>query len=102
MSDLKDFRPTAVIAIPVIWCLFVLAVLLAPIVGFAILALRRDGQYLSLYTRSLDRTASTFFGFDGHKTISQECGDCEDCKLSKFLCPILDLTLQKNHCEISK
>jgi hypothetical protein len=91
-----------VITIPVIWCLFVLAVLLAPSSASPSLLFKRDGQYLSLYTRSLDRTAATFFGFDGHKTISQECGDCEDCKLSKFLCPILDITLQKNHCEISK
>lgn len=95
-------RPWWFITLPILWLLFITAVVAAPFVGVARMLLTGKTSYITKNIRAADKAAAAFLGYAGDKTISQECGDCPTCKFSRFICPVLDVTFQENHCELSK
>jgi hypothetical protein len=94
-------RPWAVITLPLLWLLFILGIAAAPFVGVVRALLTGKTSYITHNIRAADKAAAAFLGFNGDKTISQECGDCPTCRYAKLLCPVLDKALQKDHCALS-
>lgn len=92
------------LALPIIWLLFWLAGVVAPLVALLRGLLTLDSSPISDSFHAHNRLAATVLGFDGKRTISAECGlrlkakpDCQPCRT---LCSILSRVLEhKNHCQ---
>ncbi len=83
------------VAIFVLWLPFSLLALAA--IPIALLAIVFDEMpYGKDVIRAMDKLGAAVLGFDGHRTISAECG-ARDCKLCSWLCALLD-RVDPGHC----
>lgn len=83
----------------VIWVLFWMAGIVAPLVALVRALLTLSADPISHTFHAQNRVAATVLGFKGKLTISSECG-LSDCSWCKRLCSVLSFVLQHpNHCE---
>jgi hypothetical protein len=94
-------RLTTIPAVLICWFLFILAGIAGLITGIFMLPF--NSRYTSDLVHAQDCAAAAFLGWDGDKTISKECGlelqTEKPCKFCRFVCKLLDLFLESDHCK---
>lgn len=92
------------IALLVIWVLFWIAGIFAPLASVLRAAFTRSSSPVSDTLHAQNRVAATVLGFDGTATISKECGrrllNGKNCFWCRRLCALLSKLLRDDpHCE---
>lgn len=83
----------------IIWFLFWVAGIVAPVVAIVRALLTWNADPISNTFHAQNRVAATVLGFEGRLTISSECG-LRDCSFCNRLCAILSWALDHpRHCQ---
>lgn len=91
-----------IIAIPAIIILFLFFSLVSALSGvWALLTIlyRRDLEQFSKIVHAQDCLAAAMAGFTGRNTVSKECGRCQTCWLCPYICKVMHLVVERQHCE---
>lgn len=96
-------RYTAVVVVPLLWVLFVVAALAAVVMGIPAALLGKlfaRASWVEWSERNVhaaDKATAAFLGWSGERTVSKECSE-SGCRFCRVLCRALSLLLQKDHC----
>lgn len=94
---------TAIIVVPILWLLFVVAIFAGFVLGIPaallgkLFGVEAMVDWSERNASAADKATAAFLGWSGSRTVSKECNE-STCRFCRVLCRILNKVLQDNHC----